>query len=105
MQEWLPRFGFLLDDLTRVGENQLLARGLTPAALVTLRLLQTAPGNPQITVELRRWAGQLRAVLDRPGGIEEFAASLTYIVLVSDSPVGDLRDLAARSARTQRRRT
>jgi hypothetical protein len=95
MQAWLPRFGFLLDDLTRAGEDQLLARDLTPAALVTLRLLQTAPGNPAITVELRRWAAQLRAVLDAPGGDGEFAALLTYIVLVSDAPADDLRDLAA----------
>jgi len=95
MRAWLPRFGFLLDDLTRAGEDQLLARKLTPAALVTLRLLQTAPGNPQITVELRRWTGQLRAVLDQPGGTEEFAAMLTYIVVVSDAPAGELRDLAA----------
>jgi predicted transposase YdaD len=36
MQAWLPRFGFLLDDLTRADEDQLLARKLTPAALVTL---------------------------------------------------------------------
>ena len=95
MQAWLPRFGLLLDDLTRAGEDQLLARDLTPAALVTLRLLQTAPGNPQITVELRRWSAQLRAVLDQPSGTEEFAAMLTYIVLVSDAPADDLRDLAA----------
>jgi len=39
MQAWLPRFGFLLDDLTPADEDQLLARDLTPAALVTLRLL------------------------------------------------------------------
>lgn len=95
MQAWLPRFGFLLDDLTRADEDQLLARSLTPAALVTLRLLQTAPGNPQITAELRRWSAQLRAVLDQPGGGEVFIALLTYIELVSETPASDLRDLAA----------
>jgi hypothetical protein len=95
MQAWLPRFGFLLDDLTRADEDQLLARNLTPSALVTLLLLKNARDNPDITAELRRWTGQLRAVLDRPGGAEEFTAMLTYIVLVSDAPAGDLRDLAA----------
>ena len=79
----------------RGGEDQLLARELTPAALVTLLLLKTARGNPQITADLRRWAGQLRAVLDQPGGGEAFIALLTYIEHVSDAPVGELRDLAA----------
>jgi hypothetical protein len=95
VQAWLPRFEFLLDDLTRAREDQLLARELTPAALVTLLLLKTARGNPQITADLRRWTGHLRAVLDQPGGSEAFIVLLTYIELVSDAPVGELRDLAA----------
>jgi hypothetical protein len=95
MQAWLPRFGFLLDDLTCAGEDQLLARKLTPATLVTLLLLKNARDNPDITAELRRWSAQLRAVLDRPGGAEEFSAMLTYIVLVGEARAGELRDLAA----------
>jgi hypothetical protein len=83
-QAWLPGFEFLLDDLTRAGEEQLLARELTPAAPVTLLLLKTARGNPQITADLRRWTGHLRAVLDQPGGSEAFIVLLTYIELVSD---------------------
>ena len=71
MQAWLPRFGFLLDDLTRADEDQLLARDLTPAALVTLLLLKNARGNPAIAADLRRWAAQLRAVLDQPGGARD----------------------------------
>ena len=53
---------------TGAGEEQLLDRELTPAALVTLLLLKTARGNPRIAADLRRWAGHLRAVLDQPGG-------------------------------------
>jgi predicted transposase/invertase (TIGR01784 family) len=92
---WLPQFEFLLDDLSRAGEDQLLARELTPAALVTLLLLKTARRKPQVTADLRRWTGHLRAVLDQPGGSEAFTVLLTYIELVSDVPAGDLRDLAA----------
>jgi predicted transposase YdaD len=95
MQAWLPQFEFLLDDLTRAGEGQLLARELTPAVLVTLLLLKTARGNPRITADLRRWSGHLRAVLDQPGGGEAFIALLTYIELVSEARAGELRDLAA----------
>jgi len=95
MQAYLPRFEFLLDNLAGVDGRQLRDRGLTPAALITLLLLKTAAGNPAITVGLQPWAGQLRAVLDQPGGGEVFIALLTYIELVSETPAGDLRDLAA----------
>jgi predicted transposase/invertase (TIGR01784 family) len=94
MQAWLPRFEFLLDDLSRVSEDQLLDRKLTPAAAVTLLLLKNARGNPQVTNLLRRWEDLLRAVLGQPGGSEEFSAMLAYIVLVSETPAEELRDLA-----------
>jgi hypothetical protein len=58
-------------------------------------LLKTAAGNPRITAELRAWADQLRALLDRPGGGEAFIALLTYIELVSEAPTGELHNLAA----------
>jgi predicted transposase YdaD len=93
-QAYLPRFEFLLDDLADVDGRRLLKRDLTPSALITLLLLKTAPGNPRIPAELRSWAGQLRAVLDKPGGGEAFTALLTYIELVSEAPTGELRDLA-----------
>jgi hypothetical protein len=68
---------------------------LTASALIALLLLKTAPDNPRITAELRPWAGQLRAVLDQPGGGQAFIALLTYIELVSEVSVSELRDLAA----------
>jgi predicted transposase/invertase (TIGR01784 family) len=94
-QAYLPRFEILLDDLAGTDGRQLLDRELTPAALVTLLLLKTAAGNRAITAELRPWTGQLRAVLDQPGGGEAFIALLTYIELVSETPAGELRDLVA----------
>jgi predicted transposase/invertase (TIGR01784 family) len=95
VQAYLPRFGFLLDDLSRISEDQLLNRKVTPIARVTLLALKTAPGNPQITALLWRWEDQLRAVLDQPGGGEAFLAILTYIQHVSETPGGELHDLAA----------
>jgi Putative transposase, YhgA-like len=95
MEAYLPRFEFLLDDLAGVDGEQLRDRELTPSALVTLLLLKTAPGNPQVPAELRPWAAQLRAVLDQPGGTEAFIAILTYIELVSEASPSELRDLAA----------
>jgi predicted transposase YdaD len=95
MQPYLPQFEFLLDDLAGIDGAQLRDRELTPSALITLLLLKAAAGNPQVTADLRPWAGQLRAVLDQPGGGEAFIALLTYIELVSEAPVGEVRDLAA----------
>jgi hypothetical protein len=91
---YLPRFEFLLDDLSGVDEDQLRERPLTPLALVTLVLMKSAPGNPGIVAGLRPWAGQLRAVLDQPSGGEAFIALLTYIEHVSEASAGDVRDLA-----------
>ena len=95
MEAHLPRFEFLLDDLSGIDEDKLLGRELTPAALITLLLLKTAPGNPRIPAQLRPWARQLRAVLDQPGGTEAFLAILTYIELVSEAPASELHNLAA----------
>jgi hypothetical protein len=95
MQDYLPRFEFLLDDLSGVDGRQLRDRKLTPSALITLLLLKTAPGNSRIPAELRPWSRQLRAVLDQPDGGEAFIALLTYIELVSETPAGELRELVA----------
>jgi predicted transposase/invertase (TIGR01784 family) len=43
MQAYLPRFEFLLDDLAGVDGRQLRDRGLTPAALITLRNTSRRP--------------------------------------------------------------
>jgi predicted transposase/invertase (TIGR01784 family) len=95
VQAWLPRFEFLLDDLSRVSEDQLFDRKLAPAATAALLLLKNARGNPQLTVLLHRWEDLLRAMLGQPGGAEEFTALLAYILIVSETPADELRDLAA----------
>jgi predicted transposase YdaD len=91
----LPQLRFLLDDLARLDEPALRARPLTPPARMTLLLLKTAPGNPSLAADLRRWADDLRAVLDRPDGIEDFVALVTYIETVGEIPTDELHDLFA----------
>jgi len=95
VQTYLPRFEFLLDDLSGIDDRQLHDRDLTPPAEITLVLLRDAPGNPHIAAGLRPRSDKLRAVLDQPDGGEAFIALLTYIEVVSEAPVGALRDLAA----------
>jgi predicted transposase YdaD len=91
----VPRLRFLLDDLAVVDEAALRARPLTPPVRVTLLLLKIAAGNARLVDDLRRWAGELRAVLDRPGGMEDFVALLTYIQNVGEVPAEQLRELVA----------
>jgi predicted transposase YdaD len=94
-REYLPRFRFLLDDLARLDEQALRARPLTPPVRITLLLLKIAAGNPRLADDLWRWADDLRAILDRPGGIEEFVALLRYIEIVGEAPTDELHDLVA----------
>jgi hypothetical protein len=91
--EYLPRFRFILDDLTRLDEAALRARPLTAPARITLLLLQIATGNPRLADDLQQWTDDLRAVLHRPDGTEQFAALLRYIELVGEAPTDQLHKL------------
>jgi hypothetical protein len=62
---------------------------------MTLLLLKIATGNARLAADLRQWADELRAVLDRPGGIEDFVSLLTYIEVVGEAPADELHDLLA----------
>ncbi|MBO0867933.1 MAG: Rpn family recombination-promoting nuclease/putative transposase [Micromonosporaceae bacterium] len=92
-EQYLPRFRFLLDDLTVLDEQALRARPLTPPVRITLLLLKIAAGNPRLVQDLWRWTDDLRAVLDRPGGLEEFTALLRYIELVGEIAADQLHNL------------
>nr|MDT0662443.1 Rpn family recombination-promoting nuclease/putative transposase [Micromonospora sp. DSM 115978] len=91
--EYLPRLRFVLDDLSRVNEQALRARPVTPPVRMTLLLLKIASGNPNLADDLQRWTGDLRAVLDQPGGIDQFTSLLRYIQLVGETPAEDLHKL------------
>jgi predicted transposase YdaD len=94
-EDYLPRFQFILDDLARVDEQALRARALTAPARVTLLLLKIAAGNRRLADDLKAWADDLRAVLARPGGTEQFVALLRYIELVGEAPTDELHELVA----------
>lgn len=77
----------------RVDERALRSRPLTPVARMTLVLLKIAAGNPRLADDLRRWVGDLRTIVRRPGGIEDFVALLAFIETVSEAPTAELDDL------------
>ena len=93
--ELVPRFRFLLDDLSVADEQVLRARPLTAPTRVTLFLLVRASANPTLARELTAWVADLRAVLDRSGGRATFEALVTYIQLVADGSTENLRPVLA----------
>lgn len=92
---YLPEFQFLLDDLACVDEHTLRVRPLTAPTRVTLLLLKIAAGNPRLAEDLQPWVDELRAVLARPGGLDEFTSLLRYIEVVGEAPADQLHKLVS----------
>lgn len=86
----LPRFRFLLDDLTACDVPTLRARELTPAARVMLVLLKIAAGNQHLDADLLPLLGDLRALLAAPGGTNDLECVVTYILTVGETSCTDL---------------
>jgi predicted transposase YdaD len=95
VERYLPRFEFLLDDLTKIDKRQLKDRELTSPARITLVLLKIAPGNPNVAAELLEFTVDLRAILDGPNGYQEFIGLMKYTGGVSEAPASELHALAA----------
>ncbi|MGH8964171.1 MAG: Rpn family recombination-promoting nuclease/putative transposase, partial [Actinomycetes bacterium] len=98
--EFVPRFRFLLEDLAGTDpaelRAELSARPLTPIAMVSLYVLQSAPRSADVAEELEQVLDTLHAVLRSPGGTEALRAMLTYIHGVSETPSERLRQVMAR---------
>lgn len=48
---------------------------------------------------MKAWSDELRAVLKRPGGLDDFVALVTYIENVGEAPADRLQDLFAQLGR------
>jgi len=92
--EYLPRFSFLLDDLAIIDFDQLRGRDTTPTVRVTLVSMKDAPDNPLAHEVLWKLFDELRAMLRRPGGLEEFKALLAYIRDVGEAPDSEIGRVA-----------
>lgn len=92
--EYLPRFSFLLDDLAVIDRSQLRDRDTTPTVRVTMVSMRDAPDNPLAHEVLWELFGEVRAMLRRPDGLEEFKALLAYIRDVGEAPDSELGRVA-----------
>jgi head-tail adaptor len=77
---------FLLDDLTRCSEADLLARAMTPQGILTLLCLRFLRGWTPEEAEagLRRWSGLMREVAEAPGGRDGLRAVESYAIHVTE---------------------
>jgi predicted transposase/invertase (TIGR01784 family) len=95
--EFLPRFRFLLDDLTELDQTALRARPVTTPVRLTVRLLKIVPthtGDATAALD-RRDLEDLRELLRYPDSRELLAAFLTYIEFASETPLHRIASLAA----------
>jgi predicted transposase YdaD len=96
--EFLPRFRFLLDDLTQLDKATLRARPITIPVRLTVRLLRIVPTHPGDVIAALdpEDIDDFRDVLRRyPDWRELMAAYLTYIQSGSETPPHRLAWLAA----------
>jgi Domain of unknown function (DUF4351) len=91
---FLPRFRFVLDDLTKLDESALRARPITTPVRLTVRLLRIVPAHAGDAGDAGD-INDLRDVLRSPDGRELMTAILTYIEAASETPLHRLAWLAA----------
>jgi predicted transposase YdaD len=95
--EFLPRFRFVLDDLTQLDRSALRARPVTTPVRLTVRLLRIVSTHPSDAVAAvdSDDLDDLREVLRYPDWRELLAALLKYIEVASETPPHRLAWLAA----------
>ena len=85
-----PRFSYLLDDLHRLGVEELRSRPLTHAVRLSFVLMREAPGSEHLTRVLPDWRTDLEAVRR-----SDLVILWTYALIVSNTPEPELTEFLA----------
>jgi predicted transposase/invertase (TIGR01784 family) len=91
---YVPQFRFILDDLTRVDDEELRSRSLTAQAAAALALLARVRGRATSLPALRRWVDVFYQVQRGTNGREALVAFWEYALRVGDMDPKDLSKLA-----------
>ena len=90
----VPRFRFLLEDLSSVSEEALQRRAMSALGRLALWCLKNARTPEEIVRRMRGWADLVREVARAPNGIGALVMIFRYIFLVSERLKPDeLREL------------
>ena len=87
LSELIPRLSFVLDDLSRVTDEELEQRALGLLPLLTLWALRDARSPDRLAGSLGRWAGAMAELLRAPNGREALWTLFRYIAVVADDSV------------------
>ncbi len=89
LEHWrmrVPRFGYLVDDLTAERAEALMARPGPPLARLALLVLRYGR-TEELAERLRGWAALFAQVHAAPNGFEELGTVVHYLLLVGDRAV------------------
>ena len=94
----IPRFTFLLDDISKLSDGELHARAQSATARLALWILQNAR-REAVPAQLRRWARLAAEVLAEPQGTRALKAIFSYLGEVRDD---DFIDIFAKESHSPR---
>jgi hypothetical protein len=81
---YLIQFAFLLNDLSKISDDELRSGSMTALAKLATICLKHARTSPDFIKILARWMGIVREVARAPNGLSALAQVLCYILDVND---------------------
>ena len=101
VQHLIPRFGFVLDDLSGMPDHDLEARALGLVPALTLWALRDARNPTRLLRSVEHWAEAMAELLRAPNGREALFTLFRYITLVADDSVATTLAAAIPDAKPQ----
>ncbi len=89
LSPFLPRFRFVLDDVSRATDDELRARAVTALGKLVLGCFRHARRMPEMAGDPDRWEATLLDVAAAPHGVHALGVVLRYMFNVSNSPDTD----------------
>jgi predicted transposase/invertase (TIGR01784 family) len=101
MAELVPRFGFVLDDLSRLPDEELRARAMGLVPTLTLWALRDGRSPARLLASLGRWTHLLDALALAPNGRDALVALFRYLSSVSELSADTLVQAVERASSSE----